>query len=131
MVHPAKFNKSQLQKLLTIEDPQKETVYGIVGRMEILLDFFQKNPSCHGFIPFLITYYYVTKAGAEKYLAKANYFHSVRNYEILDIHFASLYFHPLLLYLTEESYHSPWRTYFRYCERKDGTPFFASSPWNK
>lgn len=123
MLHSAGFNKTQLRKLLTIEDPKKETIYGVVGRMKVLLEFFKHHPEHHRLVPFLATYYYVTKTSAGKYLAKERYFHNVREYEILDVYFASLYFKPLLSYLLEGSYTHPWQQYFHYCERKDSTPF--------
>lgn len=118
-----KMNKAELRRLLTITNPERETIFGVIGRMEILLDMFQKEQTTRSFLPFLKTYYFVTKAAAEKYIQKKHFFLNIREYEILDIYFASLYFKPLHAFLVENKYNVPWQTYFIYCNKKAGIPF--------
>jgi hypothetical protein len=116
-------NKSQLERLLNVSDPTAESMYGVIGRMKILLDYFQSEPIYHNFVPFLKTYYYVTKASAEKYISSKHYFWSLKDYETLDVYFASLYFKPLLAFLTHTEFHSPWRHYFHYCNAPNNRAF--------
>jgi len=116
-------NNHQLEKLLIIEDYKKETIYGIIGRMEVLLDFLSKHPPLFGLIPFLKTYYYVTRASADKYVLYKHYFSNPGDYQLLDVYFASLYFKPLLNFLRDNQHHSPWQQYFHYCIKKDGIAF--------
>jgi hypothetical protein len=119
-------NRVQLRRLLTIDDPRKETIFGIVGRMEILIDYLSSQKKDQNLILFLKTYYWVTKRAAEKYVLYKHYFWSVREYEILDVHFASLYFKPLLDYLEEGEMKSPWHHYFEYCKKKEGLPLLQT-----
>lgn len=116
-------NKPQLQKLLTIENPKKENVVGVIGRMEVLLDYFRGNTKCHRLVPFLMTYYLVTKAVAEKYITRKHYFSNIKDLEILDVYFASLYFKPLLDFLEDGKKEKPWETYFDYCMLPHSSPF--------
>lgn len=118
------FGKEQIQlkRLLTIDDPSVETIFGVIGRMEILLDYFATNPKYKNLIPFLKTYYWVTKKAADKYLLKKHYFWNMRDYEQLDIYFATLYFKPLLAFLEKKPITKPWQPYFEYCQKKDGLP---------
>lgn len=116
-------NRSQLENLLVIKNPHKETIYGIVGRMEILLDYFLGSPALYPLIPFLKTYYFVTKSSADKYVLYKHYFWSLRDYELLDVYFAKLYFEPLLHYLEGKEVASPWQHYFNYCRNPNGIPF--------
>ena len=116
-------NNAQLERLLIIPDPKKETIFGVVGRMEVVLGLFEQHERLYGLMPFLKTYYFVTKAAAEKYFEKKHYFTNLREYETLDIYFASLYFKPLLTYLTKGKRVTPWKTYFDYCSKSDGVPF--------
>jgi hypothetical protein len=116
-------NKTQVHKILTIDDIHKETIYGVIGRMEVLLEYFEKNPKFHSLTPFLKTYYLVTKASSEKYIAYKHYFHNIRDHELLDIYFATLYFKPLLYYLQTGKALSPWKHYYSYCKKPDGLPF--------
>lgn len=115
-------NRIQLQRLLTIEDPAKESIFGVIGRMEILLDYLSVTPGQKNLIPFLKTYYWVTKRAAEKYVLYKHYFWSLKDYEALDVYFASLYFKPLLAYLEKKDVSKPWSSYFEYCQKKDGLP---------
>lgn len=112
-----------MQRLLTIEDPSQESIFGVIGRMEILLDYLSVTPGKENLIPFLKTYYWVTKRAAEKYVLYKHYFWSLKDYEALDVYFASLYFKPLLAYLEKKEVAKPWSSYFDYCQKKDGLPF--------
>jgi hypothetical protein len=118
-----KLNATQLSRLLSIPDPRKETIFGVIGRMEVLIDLFTREERLHPFLPFLKTYYFVTKAAAEKYINRKHFFWSLRDYEILDVYFATLYFTPMLRFLLGEKIHTPWETYFHYCQKKSGIPF--------
>lgn len=118
-----RLNTSELHRLLDIPDPGRETIFGVVGRMAVLLEIFEKEERFHSLLPFLKTYYFVTKAAAEKYIQRRRFFSNIREYEVLDVYFASLYFKPLSLYLREGKYATPWKAYFDYCSRKDGIPF--------
>lgn len=115
-------NRVQLQKLLTIEDPSKESIFGIIGRMEVLIDYLSTQPKHKHLIPFLKTYYWVTKCAAEKYVLYKHFFWSLKDYEELDVYFASLYFKPLLLYVEEDHKTTPWKHYFEYCEKPNSLP---------
>lgn len=115
-------NKTQLQKLLVIANPKKETIYGVIGRMEVLLDIFAKHHELKTFTPFLKTYYFVTRACAEKYILYKRYFSHPKAYRVLDVYFASLYFTPLLAYLEEHECQKPWQHYYHYCLKDDGLP---------
>lgn len=96
-----------------------ESVYGVVGHMQLLQDYFFKHPKYYGLIPFLHTYYTVTKAVASK-----TNFKNPLALEQLDIHFASLYFNPIQQFLNNQIEHiSPWKTYFAYCKKAKGNPF--------
>lgn len=96
-----------------------ESVYGVVGHMQLLEDYFFKHPEYYGFIPFLHTYYTVTKAVAGK-----TDFINPSALEQLDIHFASLYFNPIQQFLNNQTEHtSPWKTYFAYCKQAKGNAF--------
>lgn len=115
--------KSALEKLLLIGDNSQETIYSIVGRMEELGIFLRENPEYKNFLPFHETYSFVTKKIADTYVANPHYFQSRTDSEKLDIAFASLYFKPLLSYLTKQELHTPWQTFFEYCEQPHGVAF--------
>lgn len=117
------FDTVELKRLLFIPDPSSETIFGVVGRMEVLLGLFEKEEEYHSLMPFLKTYYFVTKAAAEKYFQKKHYFTNLRAYETLDVYFASLYFKPLFIFLTRGEHVTPWKTYFDYCSKLNGVPF--------
>src|SRR5438046_3520709 len=118
-----RLNSSELHRLLYIPDPKKETIFGVIGRMEVLISLFEKEERFRGFLPFLKTYYFVTKAAAEKYIQRRHFFWDIREYERLDVYFASLYFKPLSAYLRKGVYDTPWKAYFDYCARDGGIPF--------
>lgn len=73
MKYPPVKNLNQLEKLLTIRDLSQESIYGVIGRMEVLIEYFNQ-PGLLGFLSFLRTYYYVTRASAEKYLFYRHFF---------------------------------------------------------
>lgn len=121
MNRPPVRNRLQLEKLL-LTTTSKESIYDVIGRMEVLLDYFNQN-NLSGFIPFLKTYYFVTKAAAEKYLFYRHFFWSLSDYQRLDIYFASLYFKPMYEFLNHGTAHRPWQAYFDYCQKPDGFAF--------
>jgi len=90
--------------------------------MEVVLSLFESQTQYHHLIPFLKTYYLVTKATAEKYIFYKHYFANLKDIEILDVYFATLYFHPLLEYLEKGKSSRPWNQYFNYCSQLDSLP---------
>ena len=116
--------KKVIDKVLVINNPDKEDVFGIIGRMEIILEYFKANPKHKNLVPFLETYYLITKAVAEKQLDHPGFFKNPSLLKKLDVHFAGLYFEPLKVYLETGKSARPWKCYFDYCERlDDGMPF--------
>lgn len=116
-------NKSRLHEVLTIKNQEKEKIVSVIGRMELLLEFFNENKKYHSLIPFLTTYYLVTKAVTAKYITHKHYFQKIEDLENLDVYFASLYFTPLLAFLESGVKHKPWETYFSYCTQPHSSPF--------
>jgi len=115
--------KKDLARALEIKNPKKEDIFGIVGRMEVLLECLKSDSRHKGLIPFLQTYYLITKAVAEKKLKHPRFFKQPDKLDALDVHFASLYFHPLKLFLEKGQAVKPWQTYFSYCQQPNGAPF--------
>lgn len=107
-------------KVLEIE--QSEDVLGIVGRMQVMLDFFATHSRYTGFIPFLQTYFIITKTVALRMHADQP-FQNPKALQKLDVYFANLYFQPLRTYLKTGKAPSPWKTYFEYCSKPGGVPF--------
>src|SRR4051794_10601152 len=70
-------NHRQLREVLTAEDWANESIFSVIGRMEVLLEYFEDQPKYHPLVPFLQTYYYVTKAIARSRLARRRFFHRV------------------------------------------------------
>lgn len=103
---------SVLDSALALARPGKETIYGVLGRMEVLLDYFKQNERHHGLVPFLEVYYLVTKAVAEKRVLEEAFFDDFPSMERLDMHFASLYFRPLRRFLATGRPPRPWQRYF-------------------
>lgn len=116
-------DKISIKNLLTIKELKGETIFDVVGRMKVLLEFFKRNPKHKNLVPFLNTYYLITKSVAERRLEHQKYFIDPDRLDALDAYFAQLYFTPLKNYLSQKKLQKPWQTYFRYCERKDGIPF--------
>lgn len=102
--------------------PEQETIYSIVGRMDTLIENFNQNPQYRHLLPFLETYYLVTRSVAEKGLDQ-HYFEDKQALDALDIHFADLYFKPLLAFLTDSEKQKPWKTYFEHCLSPSSRPF--------
>lgn len=96
-------------------------IYDVLGRMEVLVDKFDSNKSQKTLVPFLETYYMVTKNVTEKTIGK-KFFINKQKLEELDIVFASLYFNPLKKKLVNKRNNTPWKTYFEYCST-EGIPF--------
>ncbi len=112
-----------LRRLLEIKDLEEETIFGVIGRMEILKVMFESDKKYRNFLPFLEVYYLVTKHVAERAVERRNYFNNYAKVERLDVNFANLYFKPMLAYLLLGEKPTPWKTYFDYCERPNGIPF--------
>lgn len=112
-----------IAELTTIRDLEQETIFDVIGRMEVLLEFFIRNPKYHNLVPFLETYYLITKSVAERSVEKKNYFIDRRGVEKLDVYFASLYFRPLKEFLLRGKCITPWKSYFEYCKHETGIPF--------
>lgn len=115
-------NKREIDKILNI-NTKKENIFDIIGKMQVLLDELKKFPYHKGLMPFLETYYLVTKKVAEKNIEHKHYYKNYNQLEKLDLHFASLYFKPLNSYLKKREYIKPWQTYFKYCKDSNGIPF--------
>ena len=116
-------DKEDILKILEL-DAEKENISGVIGRMESLLAYFKQNPEHGGLIPFLETYYLVTKKVVEKRMERDDYYTHPNDLERLDVVFASLYFQPLAEYLKTGRSNPPWTGYFSYCE-KGGIPFLS------
>lgn len=112
----------QFKKILIIDDLDKESIFNVIGRMEILIEHFSENKIYHHLLPFLNTYYLVTKAVVKKYTSEKNFFTNTKDLERLDVYFASLYFTPLLKFIETGTAPKPWETYFKYTSN-DGIPF--------
>jgi hypothetical protein len=113
-------HKKELCNVLSIPHVKQESVLKIMGRMDVLATYFEKHqPS---FVPFLKTYYVVTRAVAEKSIHKG-YFNNPLQLEVLDAYFASLYFKPVSTFVCTGKKDTPWETYFTYCKKKKGIPF--------
>lgn len=117
------FNHNQLSKLLDSQSLNRESIYGVIGRMEALLDLFRDHQEYRGLIPFLETYYLVTRAVADKRIEYEHYFQDQDSINRLDVYFASLYFEPLKQYLLHKKYQAPWQEYFKFCEHPGKHPF--------
>jgi len=114
-------NSQQLNRILeiiTIEDLKEENIFGIIGRMEMLLEFFKENKEFNSHIPFLKTYSLVTKNVSEKNLKKKEYYKDHEKMGHLDVYFAHLYFKALIPYLKSKKRVKPWQTYYKYCEHE-------------
>lgn len=115
-------DRVELSRVLTIKNRQ-EGILEIVGRMKVVLEFFKRNQKYKNLVPFLKTYYLITKSVAERRLERKRYFQDTDALDALDVYFADLYLKPLKAYLLQGKKLSPWRVYFEYCEKKRGIPF--------
>lgn len=111
-----------LESLLLI-DPSSETIYGIVGRMEVLRSLFASDSKYRALLPFLEVYYRVTKAVMNRQAVGGSAFDNPQVLEYLDVQFASLYFNALHTFLITGECVMPWRTYFEYCQKSQRNAF--------
>lgn len=114
-------DNADIKSILTL--PKEETFFGIMGRMQVLLEYFSTVPEYRSFVPFLQTYYIITKEVALRLHANSHYFNDVQALEKLDVYFATLYFNPLREYLETGRASQPWQSYFAYCSQPKGSPF--------
>ncbi|MFS8131145.1 MAG: DUF5995 family protein [Candidatus Dojkabacteria bacterium] len=112
----------EVSRLLTI-DLKKETLFGLIGRMESLKDLFYSQSEYNHLIPFLKTYIAVTRSVQNHLSINKNFYKEPRLMEQLDVFFASLYFSPLKQYLEKSIEKSPWKIYFDFCENGSDIPF--------
>jgi len=121
---PSPLNKTQLQKLLTIEDPEKETIYGVIGAYGSITRLFPKRrylPQPYSIFKNLLL---CNKSIMRKNILNTNnFFWSIRDHEILDVYFASLYLSRFLSFLENGEIVRPWEHYFTYCTNPHGIPF--------
>lgn len=112
-----------LEKLLRPIEDDEISIVDVIGKMKGLLLFFQSDKKYCNFIPFLKVYLHVTEAVLKEYLKNQNYYKDFKHTEIVDVRFAELYFQPMKTYLLTGQKSMPWKTYFDYCEKKDGIAF--------
>jgi hypothetical protein len=96
--------------------------YTLLGRMEVILQSFKGNPKYHHFVPFLETYYLVTKKVVDK-ISKEKSFNNTPALVKLDVIFASMYFKPLQGFISKKTKSAPWTNYLSYCSKKSSTSF--------
>lgn len=118
-----KMNTHTLSNILTIKNDRQYILFDIIGRMKVLLEFFKRNPKYKNLVPFLKTYFLITKSVAERQVEYKVYFDHPDKLQQLDAYFANLYFRPLKAFLLHGKILTPWRCYFQYCQRSDGIPF--------
>jgi len=114
-------NKKVLSHILNLDSVH--SIYELIGRMEMLLQFFRQHKSYHPLIPFTHTYYLVTKKVALKNIQDQEYYQNFGEMQKMDIYFASLYFKALRSYLIKGELLTPWKTFFDYCSNTSGYPF--------
>lgn len=114
-------NLTQILKLLDLSD--EKDIYGVIGRMEVLQDFFAADPQHIHLVPFLRTYWLVTKRVVDNSIANQSYYEDYSQVQKLDIHFASLYFNAVSQFLQTGAAPQPWREYFKYCQKSEGNNF--------
>ena len=118
-----KKDESALLGVFSLEEKENETIYDVIGRMETILSYCSRTGQHAGVVPFLETYYLVTKNVAERHLENNLYFKNFTKLEELDVFFASLFFNPAKDYFNGQLTSELWKTYFEYCSKKDGRPF--------
>lgn len=92
-------------------------LYGVVGRMDMTLEMMRQQPRHRGLMPFLQTYYLVTKAVTGAGMHRSSFYHNPAALERLDLAFAELYFIPLERWLAgQRKQLTPWTTYYAYCQ---------------
>ena len=109
--------------IIQIKNLKEENIFGIIGRMEMLLKYFERHKKLHSQIPFLKVYYLVTKKVFEKNLEKKDYYNYPEKMDELDVHFCNLYFDALKPFLDSEKKKTPWKNYYSYCSSGKDFPF--------
>jgi hypothetical protein len=105
---------ADVKQLLKVKDEDSEDIFAIIGRMELLLDYFNSEEDLQGLSPFLHVYQLVTKKVQEECFSEQKRIHNYKQLKILDVYFAKLYFQPLRKYLSGEKVPKPWQQYFHY-----------------
>ncbi|MBI4407496.1 MAG: hypothetical protein HY565_03285 [Candidatus Kerfeldbacteria bacterium] len=96
----------------------------VVGRMDMMLVALSRQPKYRGLIPFLQTYYLVTKAVTAAGMQRRTFYDQPAALERLDSVFADLYFKPLERWLAgQRRQPAPWKTYYTYCQSGHGNAF--------
>jgi len=96
---------------------KSENIFEVIGKMQTLIEYFKDTKKYNSLLPFLETYYLVTKKVAEKNIQNENYYQNPKALETLDIEFAWQYFISLEKYLKSKTKKMPWKNYFTYCEK--------------
>lgn len=116
-----KTNKQAVLELLDIS--KVDSIYDVIGRMELLINYCEYKENLRSILPFLKTYYFVTKSVANKNLEKKYAYKDFHELEKIDIVFASLFFRPLEAYIKSGKKIQPWASYFNYIEKNSAFPF--------
>lgn len=103
-------------EIISMLNKKSRNISEVLVKMELSLSEFRKNPKTKSLEPFLDVYYDVTKSVLEKRFKK-NFYENPKKLEELDIEFSNLYFSPLKKYLEKNKKLSPWKEYFKYCEK--------------
>ncbi len=109
-------DKERISNILTLNE--NEDIYALLGKMEILIDMFAENNIYHGFLPFLKTYFRVTKNVCHYISLHKDYFADPDKIIVLDEIFARKYLVPLKDFLLSDARIKPWQSYYYYCERE-------------
>lgn len=113
-----------LTDVLQVHSQRSESIYSVVGRMQLLLDYCTGKTALRGFIPFLYTYYTVSKTVAQQGIVQPKYYHNPAALQELDVYFAQLYFKPFERFVTGATDKlTPWQSYFSYCQSGHGNAF--------
>lgn len=113
--------EAELLPLLTIQDPNLETMASVARRLESLQSVFRAVPGCVGFIPFCEAYRLIAQGMAS--IPKKNAYHKLAELNRLNVIFISYYFRALQQFIQTGTAPLPWKTYFTYCQRPHGAPF--------
>jgi len=116
-------NTVNIKHLLTIQ--RDETIFSVIGRMEILIQYCKEIKRYHHLIPFLEAYVHITKQVAKKMVIHKHFFADTKLLQEIDIRFAKTYFEPMLVYIKTGRKMKPWVTYLTYSEKKHAIPFVS------
>lgn len=114
-------NKQAVLELLDVS--KVDSIYDVIGRMELLIKYCESKNNLHNVVPFLKTYYFVTKHVARKNLERKYIYKDFHELEKIDIVFAGLFFRPLAQYIDTGKKVEPWNSYFGYIENDHGISF--------